>query len=167
MHCVLADDPTCGALLFSFFAGPEAKVTEICSDKHGDEGGLQVMVTGVRYTKGGQEHVLEADAVILATGGFGADSHGPGALLTQHAPTLRLLPTTNGAFATGDGVRLGAAAGASLVHMDQVQVHPTGFVDPSQPDNQVKFLAPEALRGCGYEETAVRACVCVHARVRP
>lgn len=31
----------------------------------------------------------------------------------------------------------------------QVQVHPTGFVDPSDPRAPVKFLAPEALRGSG------------------
>lgn len=31
----------------------------------------------------------------------------------------------------------------------QVQVHPTGFVDPSDPRNPTKFLAPERLRGTG------------------
>lgn len=31
----------------------------------------------------------------------------------------------------------------------QVQVHPTAFVDPADVDGQVKFLAPEALRGLG------------------
>ena len=31
----------------------------------------------------------------------------------------------------------------------QVQLHPTGYVDPADPFNPVKFLAPEALRGCG------------------
>jgi len=81
---------------------------------------------------------------------FGADSHAVDALLAKYAPNLKLLPTTNGAFATGDGVRMAAEAGAALIHMDQVQVHPTAFVDPAQPDNQTKFLAPEALRGCGY-----------------
>ncbi|GBG88332.1 hypothetical protein CBR_g46898, partial [Chara braunii] len=30
-----------------------------------------------------------------------------------------------------------------------VQLHPTGFVDPADPTNPTKFLAPEALRGCG------------------
>ena len=33
--------------------------------------------------------------------------------------------------------------------MDQVQVHPTGFVDPKDPDAKTKFLAAEALRGVG------------------
>ena len=33
--------------------------------------------------------------------------------------------------------------------MDQVQVHPTGFVDPKDPSAKTKFLAAEALRGVG------------------
>lgn len=33
--------------------------------------------------------------------------------------------------------------------MDYVQVHPTGLVNPKDPDNKIKFLAAEALRGCG------------------
>ncbi len=33
--------------------------------------------------------------------------------------------------------------------MDQVQVHPTGFVDPKDPNAKTKFLAAEALRGVG------------------
>lgn len=33
--------------------------------------------------------------------------------------------------------------------MDQIQVHPTGFVDPTDPDAKTKFLAAEALRGVG------------------
>ena len=135
-----------------FVAGTtDAKVSAITTKQIEDADGPQVHATGVTYAgKDGAEHTIEADAVVLCTGGYGADSHGPGALLSKYAPTYKLLPTTNGAFATGDGVRLAAAAGASLVHMEHVQVHPTGFVDPSQPDNQVKFLAPEALRGCGY-----------------
>ena len=59
------------------------------------------------------------------------------------------MATTNGAFAIGDGVRMGRAIGAKLIHMDKIQIHPTGFVDPKDPLNAVKFLGPEALRGCG------------------
>lgn len=28
-------------------------------------------------------------------------------------------------------------------------MHPTGFIDPANPDHTTKFLAPEALRGLG------------------
>ena len=33
--------------------------------------------------------------------------------------------------------------------MEYVQVHPTGLVNPKDPDNKIKFLAAEALRGVG------------------
>jgi hypothetical protein len=39
--------------------------------------------------------------------------------------------------------------GAQLVNMDRVQVHPSGFIDPTSPQANSKFLAPEALRGSG------------------
>ena len=39
--------------------------------------------------------------------------------------------------------------GANAIDLDKVQVHPTGLIDPSEPDAKVKFLAAEALRGAG------------------
>lgn len=33
--------------------------------------------------------------------------------------------------------------------MDKVQLHPTGFINPSDPSNPTKYLAPEAMRGSG------------------
>jgi flavocytochrome c len=64
---------------------------------------------------------------------------------------LAHLPTTNGAFATGDGIKLvlRADVGAELVDMDQVQIHPTCFVDTKDAHAQTLFLAAEALRGSG------------------
>ena len=94
----------------------------------------------------GSPSPLHADALVLATGGYASDRQG---LLSQHAPLLASLATTNGPWATGDGLRAAAAVGARLVHMEQVQVHPTGFVDPAEPHAATKFLAPEALRGSG------------------
>jgi len=41
------------------------------------------------------------------------------------------------------------AVGAELVDMQYVQVHPTGLVEPKNPDAKVKWLAAEALRGVG------------------
>lgn len=41
------------------------------------------------------------------------------------------------------------AIGGAGVDLEKVQVHPTGLVDPNEPDAKVKFLAAEALRGCG------------------
>jgi hypothetical protein len=45
----------------------------------------------------------------------------------------------------------GQEVGAHLMHMDKVQVHPTGFIDPNAPTNPTKILAAEALRGIHYE----------------
>lgn len=36
-----------------------------------------------------------------------------------------------------------------MIDMDQIQVHPTGFIDPEDPSAGSKFLAAEALRGLG------------------
>jgi cytochrome b involved in lipid metabolism len=41
------------------------------------------------------------------------------------------------------------AIGGKGIDMDKVQVHPTGLVDPKEPQAKVKFLAAEALRGVG------------------
>ena len=46
--------------------------------------------------------VMQVDAVIVATGGFSASRE----VLETHVPDKAGLPTTNGAFATGDGIRL-------------------------------------------------------------
>ncbi|PRW56901.1 fumarate reductase flavo [Chlorella sorokiniana] len=103
-------------------------------------------VEGVEYTdQHGERQRLQASAVILATGGFGASA----SLLQQYAPQTSELPTTNGPWAQGEGLALARSAGASLLHLDQVQVHPTGFVDPADPASGTKFLAPEKLRGVG------------------
>lgn len=59
------------------------------------------------------------------------------------------LPTTNGEWTTGDGVKMVSAIGGNTIQLDKVQVHPTGLIDPKEPDAKVKFLAAEALRGCG------------------
>ena len=69
--------------------------------------------------------------------------------MSQFRPDLLSIPTTNGDHATGDGHRLAVSLGGTLCDMDQVQVHPTGFVDPKDPSAKTKFLAAEALRGVG------------------
>ena len=59
------------------------------------------------------------------------------------------LPTTNGDHSQGDGVVLAMDIGAKAIGLKHVQVHPTGLVNPSDPNNKTKFLAAEALRGEG------------------
>ncbi|ORX91122.1 Flavocytochrome c [Basidiobolus meristosporus CBS 931.73] len=116
-------------------------------------------VTGVRVAKrldSGGEDVgdVECDAVVLCSGGYGASAvvgdvqH---SLVNEFAPHVLGLPTTNGPWAQGDGIKLARdeSIKAALVHMDQVQVHPTAYVHLEDPGNDTKFLAPEALRGHG------------------
>ncbi|KIY74074.1 fumarate reductase flavo protein subunit [Cylindrobasidium torrendii FP15055 ss-10] len=106
-------------------------------------------VVGVEYAVDGSVQRAEGP-VILATGGYAADFSSSG-FLSQYRPELLSVPTTNGGHATGDGLKLSVALStpAALVDMDQIQVHPTGFVDPSDTSSQTKFLAAEALRGVG------------------
>uniref|UniRef100_A0A914HGJ1 fumarate reductase (NADH) n=1 Tax=Globodera rostochiensis TaxID=31243 RepID=A0A914HGJ1_GLORO len=107
-------------------------------------------VTGVRVRgEGNKISEINGKAVILTTGGFSSDRDNETSLLTEFAPDVLTLPTTNGPFATGDGVKMARAMGASLVGMKRVQIHPTAFIDPKDPSAHTKFLAAEALRGKG------------------
>ncbi|KAF2009540.1 Flavocytochrome c [Aaosphaeria arxii CBS 175.79] len=101
-------------------------------------------VTGVQYIcENGAEEEAHGP-VIFASGGFGGDAEG---LLAKYRPDLAGYPSTND---PRPGTQpLLTAVGAQLIDMEQVQVHPTGFVDPKDPTSALKFLAAEVLRGEG------------------
>lgn len=81
-------------------------------------------VVGVRLLDGS---VLQADAVVLATGGAG-----------------QLYPfTTNPPVATGDGLAMALRAGAVAADLELYQFHPTALAVPGSP------LVSEAVRGEG------------------
>lgn len=96
-------------------------------------------ISGVKAV-GERDLTINTEAVILATGGFGAGKD----LLAKYRSDLLKLRTTNQPGATGDGVKLAQKVGAKLVDMDQVQVHPT-----VQQDTPHAFLIGEAVRGEG------------------
>jgi flavocytochrome c len=91
---------------------------------------------------------LRTDHVILATGGFASD-RSTGSLLRQYRPELQNMAATAGSFSTGDGIRLALELGATTRDMAKIQIHPTGFVDPTDSSNPHKVLAAELLRGVG------------------
>ncbi|CDR45974.1 RHTO0S11e07008g1_1 [Rhodotorula toruloides] len=104
-------------------------------------------VVGCEYEYQGKQHTAHGP-VILATGGYAADFAQDG-LLAKYRPELLKLSTTNGDHCQGDGQKMAMAIGANGIDLEKVQVHPTGLVDPREPDAKVKFLAAEALRGVG------------------
>ncbi|KZP14766.1 Flavocytochrome c [Athelia psychrophila] len=122
----------------------KARVTGLVKDESG-------AVIGAEYEVSSKKGVTKEVAygpVVLATGGYAADFTAD-SLLKKHRPEYYNLPTTNGDHCTGDGHKLAMLAGANAIDMEKVQVHPTGLVDPNEPDAKVKFLAAEALRGVG------------------
>ncbi|RKP09847.1 fumarate reductase, partial [Thamnocephalis sphaerospora] len=105
-------------------------------------------VVGVEYETADKQLHQAHGSVILATGGYAADFT-ENSLLKKHRPDIYDLPTTNGDWSTGDGQKMAMDIGAKGLHLEKVQVHPTGLVDPKEPNAKVKFLAAEALRGVG------------------
>ncbi|MDO4268146.1 MAG: flavocytochrome c [Eubacteriales bacterium] len=88
--------------------------------------------------KDGREMTIECTAVVLATGGFGANA----AMVEEYKPDLAGFGTTNHAGATGDGITMAKAVDAAFVDMDQIQTHPT-----VNPDTQTMYT--EGVRGNG------------------
>ena len=124
----------------------DTKATELLRADNGRVVGVKVEdLSGENADKPSE---LNATSVILATGGFAADRR-DGSYLAEYRPELLKMPATAGSFSTGDGISLAKAMGADLIDMDKVQIHPTGWVDPSDPQNRNKILAAELMRGVG------------------
>ena len=110
----------------------ETTATGILTDESGAACG--VVATG----KGGGKVTVTAKAVIMATGGFGANLE----MVAQYAPQLEGFMTTNAAGVLGQGILMATAIGADTVDMDQIQIHPTVQADTAS-------LITEGLRGDG------------------
>ncbi|KAG2733169.1 hypothetical protein G9P44_004159 [Scheffersomyces stipitis] len=94
---------------------------------------------------------LKADNFVLATGGISADfDESSNSLLKKYRPDLLSFPSTNGQQTTGDGQKIAERdVDAKLIHMDHIQVHPTGFVKLDSVSDKWKFLCGEVIRGIG------------------
>ena len=107
-------------------------------------------VTGVYVvTNGKHKKKIKSKVIILATGGYAYDFENSDSLLKEYAEHLMKFPTTNGKFSKGEGIKIARQIGAELIQMENIQMHPTGFVDLSDRYNKNKILAPELLRGVG------------------
>jgi fumarate reductase flavoprotein subunit len=96
-------------------------------------------VVGVSATgKDGETVTVKAGAVILATGGFGANLD----MVVEYNSSLAGFMTTNAAGAQGQGIAMATAIGAGTVDMDQIQIHPT-------VEANTAALITEGLRGDG------------------
>ena len=94
---------------------------------------------GIEATdKDGATVTVNAKAVVLASGGFGANLD----MVTEYKPELEGFMTTNAAGAQGQGIDMAVAIGAGTVDMDQIQIHPTVEYNSSH-------LITEGLRGDG------------------
>ena len=105
---------------------------EILTDDNGAAVGI--VATG----KSGETVTVNAKAVVLATGGFGANLE----KVVEYKPDLAGFMTTNAAGAQGQGIDMAVAIGAGTVDMDQIQIHPT-------VEANTAALITEGLRGDG------------------
>ncbi|KAA9014202.1 flavocytochrome c [Niallia endozanthoxylica] len=96
-------------------------------------------VNGVRVVFNEKdEKTITAKAVIVASGGFGANMD----MITKVRSDLAGYVTTNQVGSTGDGIRMIEELGGTTVDMDQIQVHPTVQQEKS-------YLIGEVVRGEG------------------
>ena len=106
--------------------------TKLLTDENGAVCGLEAA------TQDGYTATIKAKAVILATGGFGANLD----MVVQYKPELAGFMTTNAAGIQGQGILMATEIGAATVDMEQIQIHPTVQAETAS-------LITEGLRGDG------------------
>ncbi len=91
----------------------------------------------------GNTITVNAKAVVLATGGFGANSE----MVEKYRPDLKGFVSTNADGILGQGITMATAedVGADVVDIDQIQIHPTVHVD----GDGNAHLITEGVRGDG------------------
>lgn len=99
----------------------------------GDQG-----VRGMKVEHEGKEYTIYAKSVVMATGGFGANSK----MVVSYKPELEGFGSTNSPAITGDGIRMVAEVNGDLVDMTEIQTHPT-------VQHKGTVMITEAVRGDG------------------
>ena len=110
----------------------DTTATEILTDANGAAVGIKA--TGAS----GETVTVNAKAVVLASGGFGANLD----MVVKYKPELKGFMTTNAPGIQGQGIEMAQAIGAATVDMDQIQIHPT-------VEANTAALITEGLRGDG------------------
>ncbi|MCO8291454.1 flavocytochrome c [Tetragenococcus halophilus] len=95
-------------------------------------------VDGVEIDMDGDSQTIDAGAVAVTTGGYGANEE----MIEENRPDLEGYVSTNSEGSTGDGIKMIEELGGQTVDMDQIQVHPTVI----QKDGT---LISETVRGEG------------------
>jgi len=108
------------------------KVTGLITENDGRVCGVQV------ENADGSPYTLRSQAVIIATGGFGANLD----MVTRLQPSLAGFATLNHPGATGDAFGWVTSIGGATVQMANIQIHPT-----AEATNHI--LITEAVRGNG------------------
>lgn len=108
------------------------RAVEILTDANGAAVGIKV------ENKDGITYDINAKAVILASGGFGANPE----LVEKYKPELKGFGTTNQPGATGDALAMVEKIDVALKDIEQIQTHPT--VVPI-----INEMITEGIRGDG------------------
>ncbi|MCQ9210665.1 flavocytochrome c [Granulicatella seriolae] len=96
-------------------------------------------VTGVELVLNGKDKkTISAKAVVIATGGYGANMD----MVKEYQPQLDGFVTTNQSGSTGDGIKMAQELGAATTEIEAIQIHPT-------VEQKTSMLITEAVRGEG------------------
>ncbi|MBP3868636.1 MAG: flavocytochrome c [Solobacterium sp.] len=120
---------TCNDLGVEIIYG--AKVDEVLME---DGKAVGLHATG----EAGNSITVKANAVVIATGGFGSNPE----MIVKYRPDLKGYVSTNAPSITGDLIPVLEGIGADFVDLEQIQIHPTVV----QADGS---LISESLRGDG------------------
>lgn len=108
-----------------------ADVTELVEEEN--------QVTGVEVTFDQEdERMIQSDAVIVTTGGFGANMD----MVVENAAELEGYVSTNQEGTMGDGIHMIQEVSGEIIDLEEIQIHPT-------VDQQDGYLITEAVRGEG------------------
>ncbi|ONI42133.1 flavocytochrome c [Candidatus Epulonipiscium fishelsonii] len=96
------------------------------------------VASGILANSEAVDYMIDSEAVILASGGFGANEE----MYASYKPELEGFVTTNHPGATGDGISMAQEVGAGLTDIEQIQIHPTVHQGTS-------IMVTEGVRGDG------------------